>query len=412
MSRNIKVLVFCTVDLSVKILLAAQIRALSEAGYTVHAACADGKHIPSLIAEGFNIKIVKTLNRVSLWDNFKSLIDIYRLIRRERYDIVHVHTIGAAFTGRLAAWLARTPLIIYTFRGFAWWHAASWWLKPFNLMIEWICTPMTDFFFSQSEENRKRAVKYKVIAPQRSQTIGNGVAIADFLDPQSNSPKAVAELRKELGIPAKAKVVGITCRLIKEKGVIEFFEAAAQIAPFFPETVFLVVGDSLPSDGNQGVRGEVQQLVEKNNLSSKFIFTGFRHDATRLYKAMDIFVLPSYHEGMPRSIIEAMASGKPVVATDIPGCQDEVVQGETGLLIPPGESKPLAEALIQLLRDQVQAQQMGEAGRKRAVEHFDEHLVCERIVTTYRKLVAEKFAHKKQHNTEESTNVEGKHSSV
>lgn len=406
MERNIKVLVFCTVDLSIKVLLAAQIRALTEAGYDVHAACAEGKYVQSLRDDGLNIKVVKTLNRISPLANLHSLFEVYKLMRAERYDIVHVHTIGAAFTGRLAAWLARVPLIIYTFRGFAWWHDSPWWVKPFNLSIEWLCAPMTDFAFSQSEENLKRAIKHKVVDANRCLTIGNGVAIEEFLDAQTDTPEAVAALRDELNLPFGSSVVGITCRLIKEKGIIEFFEASVKVSRVYPDAVFLVVGDALVSDGKLGIRQQLQELIEKNNLAEKFFFTGFRTDATRLYKAMDIFVLPSYHEGMPRSIIEAMASGKPVVATDIAGCRDEVVKGETGLLVPPGDADALADAIMKLLADPTAARRMGEAGRRRAVEHFDERLVCERVVETYQKLVAEKFSVGARGNIGELKNAE------
>jgi glycosyltransferase involved in cell wall biosynthesis len=386
----VKILVICTVDLTVKVLLAAQIRALEQAGYTVHVACADGPWVPSLMEAGFDMKPMRMVNRVNPFVNLRSLFGLYRLMRREQYAIVHVHTISAAFIGRLAAWLARAPLIIYTFRGVAFYLNSPWWVKPFNLLLERLCRGFTDFYFSQSEENRKRAIKYKMVDPERSLTIGNGVNTHEFINEQACDPDTAARIREELGISPTAAVVGMTARLIREKGVVEFFEAAVKVSRVFPETVFLIVGDAIHSDA-EGIGEQLRQMVKQNGLESRFVFTGFRPDATRLYKAMDIFVLPSYHEGMPRSIIEAMASGKPIVATDIPGCQDEVVHEETGLLVPVRDAEALSQAILKLLRDPNLARRMGQAGQKRAIELFDERLVCERIVAAYQRIIEEKF---------------------
>lgn len=385
-----KVLVVCTVDYSVQKLLAPQIRALERAGYIVHVACGDGPCVPSLIQSGFKMITLPMVNHVNPLVNLRSVIHLYRLMRQERYDIVHVHTISAAFVGRIAAWLARVPLILYTFRGFAFHPHSPWWLKPFNLFLEYLCKPMTDFAFSQSEENRQRAIRYKVLDPERCLTIGNGIALGEFIGDPARSAEVRLTVREELGIPHSAPVVGMVSRLIKDKGVIEFFEAALNISKAYPQAVFLLVGDALPSDGT-GLGSRLRQMVEQNGLQSKFIFTGFRLEVARFYQAMDIFVLPSYHEGMPRSIMEAMASGKPVVATDIPGCREEVVHGETGYLVPVADSEALSQAIFALLRDPELARRMGQAGQRRARELFDERVVCERIVAAYQRIVEEKF---------------------
>jgi lipopolysaccharide/colanic/teichoic acid biosynthesis glycosyltransferase/glycosyltransferase involved in cell wall biosynthesis len=384
-----KVLFVCAIDISAAKLLAAQVRALERAGFNVHIACSDGPYAREMAREGYTVKPIAITNRPGLFSSLRSIGALYILMRRERYDVVHVHMISAAFLGRVAAKLARVPFVFYTFRGFAFYEDSSRRLKWFNLLIERMCTPCTHFFFSQSEENRKRAIHYSVIPEDKSITIGNGIFLEEFLENGVESDRATST-REELGIPPGAVVVGFVGRLVREKGLFELVEAAPEIIERVPEAIFLVVGDSLKSD--DGVRDQLEHSVRVKGLDAHFVWTGYRTDVARLYEAMDVFVLPSYREGMPRSVIEAMASGKPVVATDIPGCRDEVVDGVTGFLVPSQNSTALCKAIVNLLENFDNARRMGCAGRERAVRLFDERLVCERVVDTYNELVLGRIA--------------------
>jgi glycosyltransferase involved in cell wall biosynthesis len=379
-----KVLFLCTADISASKLLSAQIRALNEAGFDVHVACSDGPYARAMIREGYKVQIVSILNRASLGSNLRTIAQLYRLIRREGYHIVHVHMISAAFLGRIAAWLARTPLILYTFRGFAFYPGSSARLKAFNLAIERLCSTMTDFFFVQAEGNRIRGIEAGVIPAHRSMTIGNGIRILDFLS-DSDDHADTAEIRAELGLPREALVVGYVGRLVREKGIEELVTAVGGVARRYPEAVLLIVGEALPSDLD--ARRELEDRIRVEGLEPKVVFAGFRDDMPRMYRAMDVFVLPSYREGAPRSVMEAMASGKPVVATDIAGCRDQVVHGVTGILVPPRDPDSLESALLHLLGDSELRRRFGEAGRARARELFDERVVCERLVSCYERLV-------------------------
>jgi len=162
-----------------------------------------------------------------------------------------------------------------------------------------------------------------------------------------------------------------------------------------PEARLLVVGDTLDSDRDQKAKQTLRRLIYSNGLASRVIFTGFVDDVPRLMAAFDLFVLPSHREGMPRTVIEAMAAGKPVVATNIRGCREEVVHGGTGLLVPAKDPQALADAIIQILCNPQEAKKMGEAGRKRAEEFFDEQQVLDRQVEVYRRLVERKLGAKK-----------------
>ena len=379
-----KVLLVCAADISASKLLTAQIRALNNAGFDVHVACSDGLYARSMIRDGYTVQVVPILNRLSPGSNLRTIWALYRLIHRERYHVVHVHMISAAFLGRISAWLARTPLILYTFRGFAFYPGSSAILKTFNLLIERLCRPMTDFFFVQAEGNRVRGIEAGVIPAERSLTIGNGVRVSDFL-PNSESLDGAADIRAELGIPSDALVVGYVGRLVREKGLGELVVAAAGVMRRHPGVILLIVGEALPSD--RDARRELEDRIQRAGIDANVVFAGFREDMPRIYRSMDVFVLPSYREGAPRSVMEAMASGRPVVATDIAGCRDQVVNGETGILVPPGDVDSLEAALLRLIDDVVLRRQLGNAGRAHAREHFDEQAVCDRLVRCYRRLV-------------------------
>jgi lipopolysaccharide/colanic/teichoic acid biosynthesis glycosyltransferase/glycosyltransferase involved in cell wall biosynthesis len=386
--RPVKVLFVCAIDISAAKLLAAQVRALERAGFIVHVACMDGPYARAMAGEGYSVKAVPLTNRPDPISSLLAIGALYRLMRQERYDVVHVHMISAAFLGRIAAGLARIPLVFYTFRGFAFYANSRRRVKWLNLFIERCCSPFTDFYFSQSEENRRRAIRHGVLSPDKSLTIGNGIQLEPFLR-NGVDPERSKSIREELGIPADSVTVGFVGRLVREKGLFELMEAAREVLRRVPNARFLIVGEALQSD--EGVREELADLARSTGIEAHFLWTGYRSDVVRLYEAMDVFVLPSYREGMPRSIMEAMASGKPVVASDIPGCRDEVVDGVTGILVPAQDSDALGNAIAHLLEDPETAQKMGLAGRERASRLFDEEEVCKRIVESYKALIKDRI---------------------
>jgi lipopolysaccharide/colanic/teichoic acid biosynthesis glycosyltransferase len=173
--------------------------------------------------------------------------------------------------------------------------------------------------------------------------------------------------------------VGIVGRVVREKGYFEFAEMAKLVSRGCGEVYFLVVGDALPSD-RDGVAAELRKRVNAAGLRDRFRFTGFTDRVADFLQAMDIFVLPSYREGFPRSVLEAMSTGLPVVATNIRGCREAVVHGETGLLVPPRDGRALAEAVSRLLGNPNLARRMGSAGRQRAVRLYGQQLVQSRFV--------------------------------
>jgi len=381
--RTIKVLQLAAVDVTVKFLLLPLIDRLLAEGYEVHITCSPGRYLQELAERGYAIHPIAISRRIFPFSNLRSLWHLYRLMRRERFAIVHVHTPVAAALGRIAAKLTRVPIIIYTAHGFFFHELMPCWKRRVIICIErWLGQWCTNMLLSQSLEDAKTAIRERIIAKDSVVWIGNGVDPRLFALPPDES------LRVELGLPPESKVVGFIGRLVREKGVVELFEAMARVAAQFPEARLLVVGDTLKSDRDTQTIARLNRIITRERLSDVVRFTGFRDDTPDLLAIMNVFVLPSHREGMPRTILEAMAAGKPVVATNIRGCREEVVDEVTGLLVPVGDSDTLAEAILRLLSDEALAHRIGEAGRKRVQEGFDEADVLRRQVDVYRKLLA------------------------
>lgn len=374
---NIKILQLCAVDFTLKNLLLPLVDRLSAEGFEVHSACSPGPEIEELRSRGYRIRTVRILRRISPLSNLISVLELFRYIKQERFDVVHVHTPVAGILGRIAARLSGVPLIIYTAHGFYFHDGMPKWKKEIVIAVEkFMGIFFTDIIFTQSEEDRTAAIQRRIISPGRIFHIGNGVDIKKF-DIENIDVKPTVK-RRDLGIKPDARVIGFIGRIVREKGIVDLVEAFKKVLREVPGAVLLVIGDHLSSDRDHTTKKEVLSLIDKYGLAENIVFTGQRRDINELLAVVDVFVLPSYREGMPRSIIEAMAMGRPVVATDIRGCREEVVDGVTGLLVPVGDPESLAGAISTILRHEALALKMGRAGRARARDEFDEEKVLAR----------------------------------
>ncbi|MFP5504126.1 MAG: glycosyltransferase family 4 protein, partial [Candidatus Sericytochromatia bacterium] len=288
------------------------------------------------------------------------------------------HTPVASLIGRVAAKLAGVPLVVYTAHGFYFHDEMPGPQRTRHVLLERAFGQLTDHLFTQSAEDAETAVREGIMPGGAVTAIGNGVLIERF---QNVAPAEVAAWREKLGLPEGALVVGIVGRVVEEKGYREYFEAAKAVIAKHPETAFVVVGSAIAGDRDT-FQEQIAQLLDADpQLKARVFFTGFTEEIPQLMNLMDIFTLPSYREGMPRSIIEAMAAGKPVVATNIRGCREEVVDGETGYLVPLKDAAALADRLMRLIEAPELRARQGEAGRKRAEAMFHEHMVIERLLS-------------------------------
>lgn len=365
-----KIAQLCAVDFTLYHFILPLMRALRDAGHEVVGIASDGPFMAKIRAEGFRVEPIYIERSFNLLRHSGSARRLMALFRQERFDIVHVHTPVAAMIGRWAAWRAGVPKIVYTAHGFYFHERMAWPKRAAFVALEWLGGRLTDVLFTQAEEDAKTARRLG-IAKGPVTAIGNGV------DPARFHPAIDAEarrtLRSSLGAGDGDAVILMVGRLVAEKGYVELIEAMRAV-----EAKLWVVGERLESD-HAGPVEHAAEMVERDPvLKPRVCFLGYRGDVPELMRAADIFALPSHREGMPRSVIEAMMTGLPVVGTNIRGTREEIVDGETGTLVPVNDAKALGAALARLAANPALRAAWGAKGHERALALYREDLVIAR----------------------------------
>ena len=367
----------CTTDVSLDLLLGPQLAAFADAGYEVHTAAGPGGHTEQVSAAGHTHHVLAHATRAfDLRNDVRATVELYRLFRTLRPDIVHTHNPKPGIYGRLAARAARVPLIVNTQHGL--------YAQPTDRLarrvpvyaLERLAATCSHVELVQSIEDADTLRRLRVPG-RKLRHLGNGIDLHRFRPP---TPDERAEARALLGVTDRDVVVGAVGRLVWEKGYAELFEAARHLLPQHPDLRLIVVG---PDDLDKG-----DPLTEQDVRSAEAAgvrFLGMRDDVDRLYHAMDLYVLASHREGFPRSAMEAAASGLPVVATDIRGCRQVVDHGTTGLLVPARNPSELAAAIRDLAGDPDRRAAMGDAAVAHAESHFDQQRIIDLTLDEYRR---------------------------
>ena len=288
-----------------------------------------------------------------------ALARMVRLMRAVRPHVVHTHLAKAGAIGRLAARITGVPLVVHTYHG----HVFHGYFSPRKtrlfLAIERALGRLTDRIIVVGERQQNEIAGYGTAPREKLLPIRLGLELEPFL--QAERERGC--LRRELGLPRDTPVVGIVARLAPIKAHEDFFQAALAIRREVPDARFLVVGD-----GER--RHELEQMVEGLDLRPSVRFLGWRRDLPRVYADLDVVVLASRNEGSPVALIEALAAARPVVATAVGGVPEVVVDGQTGLAVPPSDPGALAAAVLDLLRDRARAERLGAAGRRHVYPRY------------------------------------------
>jgi glycosyltransferase involved in cell wall biosynthesis len=216
------------------------------------------------------------------------------------------------------------------------------------------------------------------LADSKTRVIYDAVDVSN-----SDTSEDDAAVRREFGIPDGAVVIGMVARVAPVKDYFTLADAAAQVLACHPDTRFLIVGDNSLEELNRNHYAEVVKKLNELGIADRFIFTGHRTDVPRLIAAMDLFVLSTHREGFPLSILEAMAMGKPVVATSVGGIPEIVTNGVTGYLHQHGNSQELADALLRLIENPEDARRMGATARENVLQNFSRQKFADEIAQTY-----------------------------
>jgi glycosyltransferase involved in cell wall biosynthesis len=309
----------------------------------------------------------------------KAVMQLYRVIRRQRPHVVHTHTAKAGFVGRLAARLARVPVVVHTFHG----HVLQGYYSPLKTHLlrrmERALACITDRIIAVSEQVKRDLVSYGVAPVDDIQVVPLGLELGPFL----YGAESRGTFRRELQLNRMEQLVGIVGRIFPIKNHRLFLEAAALVAKEESMVRFVIVGDGM-------LRPEIERYAHDLGLAHRVIFTGWRRDLPHIYADLDVLAVTSHNEGTPVSAIEAMATGCPVVATRVGGLPDLIQPGETGCLVPPGNALAMAKALLGLLRDPETARWLGHAARVAVRERFAAHRLVSDVEHLYVELLARK----------------------
>ena len=362
-----KILFVINVDFSLHHFLLPLMRGARARGHDVVAACAEGPLLAPVRAEGFRVAGLPLQRDLSPGAHWRALQAIMALCRAEQPDLLHAHMPISGLLARLAGRITGVPRIAYTSHGFLFNQPGPWPRRAASLLLEWVAGRWaTDILLTVSEA--------EAADPRRLGMARTPIAVGNGRDPAIFRPDPAERerVRAALGVPDDRVVVISVARLVRHKGFAELAAAMRAV----PDAELWVVGERLASD-----RGpDMVAAMHASGLGNRLRLLGYRDDISALLAAADVFVLASHFEGLPMSIIEAMLSGLPVIACDIRGPREQVVPGETGLLVPPGDVPALAHAIATLASDAPRRAAMASAGRARAMARYDEAQVVARTL--------------------------------
>jgi glycosyltransferase involved in cell wall biosynthesis len=381
--NNVKICIIVTVDISLDKLFPGFYPLLLAKGYEVVGICADGPFTDDVCRQGVRVINIPMTRGFTPLKDLKCLWQLYAIFRQEHFDIIHYSTPKAALLSAIAGRLARCPILIYTLRGLGY-NAFSGLKKLVGKFCEKIACHCAHYVIVISNSLREEVIREKLLPANRARVLGAGSSKGVNINEFQLNVKTLFEAQKirlRLGIDTNDIVVGYAGRMTLEKGISELIEAFRSIRQNNCRVHLLLVGDQ---DQRNPLPHNIVALIN----SEKGVQTApFSENVASYIAAMDILVLPSYREGFGNILIEASALDRPVIATDIPGCRDAVIDGTTGLLIAPHDAKSLEKALLELIASASKRKEMGRNGRAWVEKNFDRNLVWARLINVYGQLL-------------------------
>lgn len=374
-----KIIQVTAIDMTMNNFLNPLNKATQNSGHEVHCVCSKGPYEQEIKNNGYYFHNISIDREINFKKNLKSVLMMVKLFKVVKPDIVHVHTPVAAVLGRIAAKLAKVPTIIYSAHGFYFHEGMSKMkYKLFFHIEKFIGRYFTDYIFTQSEEDFNVARNNKFLKNEENYVhISNGIDLDNKFNIDNLTENDAENLRKKYLINSNDIVVSFIGRLVKEKGILDLLDSYNYLE--FKNIKFLIIG-CLP----QGERDtETLKLIEKFRGNKNIIFTGQVSNVNEHLFLSDIFCLPSYREGMPRSIIEAMAMKNAVIATNIRGSREEVIHDYTGFLCNINSSKEIAKYIHGLVKDKNKMENCKANGLERARKLYDENKVIEKQINIF-----------------------------
>ena len=333
-------------------------------------------HLKEAVARGVRIIPLESLvRRIAPVRDLCTFFSLFSLMVRAKPTIVHTHSSKAGLLGRWAAKLAHVPIIIHTPHGHVFFGHFGPLASKLFLVLERITSHITDRIIALTEAEKNDYIYFSVSKPHKIITIHSGVEIERYMNAEVN----VRGKKIALGLNPESLTVGLVGWLLPIKGPMYLLKAMAQVWKSIPGPELVFVGKGELED-------ELRKQAMEMGVADKVFFLGWRGDVPEIMQILDVLVLPSLNEGMGRVLVEAMAAGKPVVASLVGGVPDLIKDGENGLLVEPGEVNGLSRAITKLLMDEDIRYEMGQKGKNMSHDFSVESMIA-KIDALYSNLI-------------------------
>jgi glycosyltransferase involved in cell wall biosynthesis len=371
---KLKIFISANTSWNISNFRAGLIRAFLQQGYEVIAVSPTDSYSPHLVELGCRYLPLPIDNKgTSPLRDFGLFLRYFRLLRRERPDVFLGYTIKPNVYGSLSAHLLNVP-VINNISGLGTAFIRNSWLTHIAKALYRLALRSSATVFFQNEDDRSLFVDLKLVAPHQTALLpGSGIDLQQFRPAQTQSPQP------------EAPCFLLIARLLRDKGVGEFVDAARIVKARFPEARFQLLG-FLDAENRTAIpKAAVDEWVNEGTVE----YLGAADDVRPVIAASDCVVLPSYREGTPRTLLEAAAMGKPLIASDVPGCREVVEHGKNGFLCKVRDPADLAQKLLDFI-DLADAERigMGRASRVKVEREFGENIVIRRYLKSVEEILA------------------------
>jgi glycosyltransferase involved in cell wall biosynthesis len=374
-----------TVPVSLHKLLGGQLAFMQKNDFEVLAVSADGPEVNDVKKEGIKHFVIPFTRSITPIQDLSCLVQLIRLFRKIKPDIVHTHTPKAGLLGMLAAWICRVPVRIHTVAGLPWMETTG--IKRFVLKI----TERLTYFCAQHVYPNSAALlkfishefsinpdsgrfrKFHVIGRGSS----NGIDVS-FFSRNSMSEQKAATIRDQHKIPTAATVFSFAGRIVRDKGIVELIQAFQQINE---DVYLLLIGQA--EDHLDPLPGKIKNVIDQN---PRIISAGFQEDIRPWLLASDIFVFPSYREGFPNVVMQASCLQIPCIVSDINGCNELIAHKNSGLIVPPKDTRTLLHAMTSLMMSKQQQREFAENAFNFISVNFNQQYIWNELLTKYNAL--------------------------
>ena len=318
--------------------------------------------------------IMSLVNHIDPVASLKAFIAIRQIIAEGNYDIVHTHTKVAGIVGRLAARAAKARVIIHHVHGWGSPKEMGVGKRMMYLWLERLCARFTSRIITVCKLDMQKGLANRIAGEDKFAVIYKGIELEKF---RQNVDEQ--QLRSKLGLDSAGKLVGMIGRLDKQKNPLDFIRAAAIVAKTDPKVQFVIVGDG-------PLRPQCERLISELRLNERFFLLGYRNDVAELLPIFTLTAMSSLWEGLPFAFLESMSAGKPIVANNVDGAREVVMDGETGFLVTPHRPTEMAERILFLLNHEAILTKMGHLAQQRSND-FSMQRMLEKVMCLYEELL-------------------------